>query len=170
MHMKITGYQLREAIKQQSLKRDTIAASFTGTLKKFPEETKDAPKDVMQEFLLAELAVTQLQMAQMRYNLVVQVEVLGESMTLGEAIKRVGGSARAEKMWRTAANPKRDHYYGGDEERDPTKVRPVAALTAKELLRLAQGAAKQAGAFRAAIATGNAVVIDIEGLTSALFE
>jgi hypothetical protein len=169
--MKVTGYQLREAIKQQTLKRDSLASSFNGTLKVFPEDKKESPNDVMNDFLAAELAVTKLQLAQMRYNLAVQVNVLGERITLAEAIKRVGGPARAEKMWRSVNSPKRDSYYNrDDDEIDPNKIRAVSVITAKESLKLAQGAAKHAGAFRAAIATGNAVEVEIEDLSSELFE
>lgn len=169
--MKITGYLLREAIKQQGLKRDSLASSFNGTLKKFPEEKKELPNDVMNDFLTAELAVTKLQVAQMRYNLAVQVTVLGERMTLAEAIKRVGGPARAEKMWRSVNSPKRESYsYRDDDEMDPNKIRAIPVITVKESLKLAQGAAKHAGAFRAAIATGNAVEVEIEDLSSELFE
>lgn len=169
--MKVTGYQLREAIKQHTLKRDSLASSFNGTLKKFPEEKKELPNDVMNDFLTAELAVTKLQVAQMRYNLAVQVTVLGERMTLAEAIKRVGGPARAEKMWRSVNSPKRESYsYRDDDEMDPNKIRAIPVITVKESLKLAQGAAKHAGAFRAAIATGNAVEVEIEDLSSELFE
>lgn len=171
MQMKVTGYQLREAIKQQTLRRDTTAQAFNGSLKKFPEEKKDAPSDVMNEFLQAESAVAKLQIAQMRYNLAVQVTVLGETMPLGEAIKRIGGPARAEKMWRSATGPKGDRYFSReDDEFDPAKVRAVATLSVKEALKLAQGAAKLAGALRAAVAMGNAEAVEINDLTPALFE
>lgn len=167
--MKITGYQLREALKQQTLKRDAISPTFNGTLKRYPGEEKETPGEVMQEFLVTELAVTKLQVAQMRYNLAVNVSVLGEPMTLAEAIKRVGGPARAEKMWRSATSKKESSYFNED-ERDPNKERSVSVLSPKETISLAQGAAKQAGAFRAAIALGNAEVVEIEDLSPALFE
>lgn len=170
--MKVTGYQLREAIKQHTLKRDSLASSFNGTLKVFPgiDFVKDAPAVVMDEFLAAELAVTKLQVAQMQYNLAVRVTVLGERMTLAEAIKRVGGPARAEKMWRSVAAPKRESYYRDDDELDKTKVRAIPTISAKDSIKLAQAAAKQAGAFRAAIAIGNAEEILLDDLSSELFE
>ncbi len=170
--MKITGYQLREAIKQQVLRRDTAAQVFPSSLRTFPDEEKDTPASVMNEFLLAEQAVAQLQVAQMRYNLEVQVTVVGERMTLAEAIKRVGAPARAEKMWRTATGPRMDRYRSLDDnvEMDPLKVRAKPTMTSKEALSRAQGAAKLAGAYRAAISLGNALEIEISGLDSALFE
>lgn len=170
--MKTTGYALREAIKQHELRRDTAARAFSGSLKAFPEEKKETPVQVVQEFLVAEKAIAKLQVAQTRYNLGVSVDVLGEKMCLEEAIKRIGGPARAEKMWRTAAGPKPDRYGSSHEadERDPTRVFSVVTITPREAVKLASGAAKLAGAIRAAIATGNAREVEIEDLDAALFE
>jgi hypothetical protein len=170
--MKITGYQLREAIKQQELRRDTAARAFNGTLKAFPEEKKEKPQDVVGQFLQAEQAIARLQVAQMRYNLGVQIEVHSLKMTLAEAIKLIGGDARAEKMWRSAAGPAPDRYgYGqNDDVRDPNQVRAVATITASEATKLASGAAKRAGGLRAAIAVGNAREFELEGLEPTLFE
>ncbi len=169
--MKTTGYALREAIKQFELRRDTAARAFNGTLKAFPDDKKDKPTEVVAQFLTAEKAISRLQVAQMRYNLVVTVEVQGEKMTLAEAIKRIGGDARAEKMWRSAAGPAPERYgYNNDDVRDPNQVRATATITAGEATKLASGAAKRAGAFRAAIAVGNAREIELEDLDPALFE
>lgn len=170
--MKITGYALRETIKQHELRRDTAAQSFDGSLKAFPKEDKPSPQSVVEQFLVAERAIAQLQVAQMRYNLAVTVQVAGESMTLAEAIKRVGGEGRSEKMWRSAAGPKKDRYgsYRDEDEIDPTKVRAVPTVTTAEAVKLATQAGKRAGAMRAAIATANATSIEIEGLFPALFE
>jgi hypothetical protein len=169
--MKTTGYALREALKQHELRRDTAARSFNGTLKKFPDETKEDPRKVVEQYLAAEKAVASLQTAQMRYNLGVTVEVAGEKMTLADAIKRVGGHARAEKMWRSASGPKEERYNSYDNDtRDPNQIRAVATLTANEATKLASAAAKKAGAFRQAIALGNAREFELENLDASLFE
>ena len=170
--MKVTGYMLREAIKQHELRRDTASQSFNGSLKKFPDEEKPTPQAVVEQFLAAEAAIARLQVSQMRYNLEVKVNVAGEVMTLGEAIKRVGGLGRAEKMWRLAAGPKKDRY-GSDYEQDeidPAKVRSQATLTVNEAVKLAARAGKQAGAMRAAIATANATEIEVSDLSPVHFE
>lgn len=170
--MKTTGYALREAIKQHELKRDTASRTFNASLKKFPDETKDKPQDVVVQLLNAEKAIAKLQVAQMRYNLAVTVDVQGEGMTLAEAIKRVGGDARAEKLWRSASGPAADPYgYNrAPDTRDPNQVHAVATITSAEATKLASASAKRAGAFRAAIATGNAREVELEGLESSLFE
>jgi len=63
MKMKTTGWSLREAIKQQELRRDTAARAFNGTLKKFDDESKQTPQEVVVQFLAAEQAIAQLQVA-----------------------------------------------------------------------------------------------------------
>lgn len=170
--MKITGYAIREAIKQHDLRRDTALRAFDGSLRKFPDEEKDTPQKVMEHFLASEHAIAKLQTLQTQYNLKVTVEVLTEKLSLEEAIKRIGGDARAEKMWRSATGPKTDRYagYSNNDERDPTKVFAKTTVTPSEATKLASAAAKRAGAFRAAIATGNAREIEFENLDAALFE
>jgi len=179
MNMKVTGYMLREAIKQHELRRDTAASAFDGSLKKFPNEDKEAPGALVDKFLVAEKAIAKLQTAQMRYNLAVVVQVTGlgpydgdrTDLTLAEAIKTVGGCGRAEKMWRSAANPnKKDRYGYNDDELDPTRVRAVATIKPSEAMAQATVAGKRAGNLRAAIATANAKEVEIEDLSPALFE
>jgi hypothetical protein len=170
--MKVTGYAFREAIRQHELRAKAAADTFDGTLKKFPDEKKPSPQAVIEQFATSERAVARLQSAQAQYNLKVSVDVLGEHMTLSEAVKLVGGVGRIEKMWRNAAGGKKDRYgYGNaQDERDPSKVFAVETVSTDEAVKLASVAAKRAGAFRSAIATANAREVEIENLDPALFE
>ena len=165
--MKTNGYKLRDALKYQVMRRDAATQEFNSSLKIFPGEQKDTPQQIVQELLLSEKAISELQVAQIRYNLAVIVNVLGESMTLADAIKRVGGIARAEKLWRTVTPEKRGLW---DDEIDPSKTRSEPTISPKEALKLAQGAAKHSGAFRAAIAAGNGQELEITDLDPGLFE
>jgi len=168
--MKTTGYALREAIKQQELLRETAARSFNTTLKVFPGEDKDSPTAVMDAMLRAETAIARLQTAQMRYNLMVTVQVDGSKSPLAVAVKLVGGVARAEKMWRSAAAPKEDRYgYRNDDERDPNQVRASATISTQETLKHATVMAKRSAALRQAIAVANATEVEIEDLEPSLF-
>ena len=170
--MKTSGYALREAIGLHVLRRDTSSRAFKGSLKAFPDEKKEKPQDVVEQFLKAERAIAKLQTAQGKYNLLMTVEVSGELMTLSEAIKTIGGVARAEKMWRSAAGPKEDRYSYGDNDtvRDPNQVRAVPTVSISEMVKLATQVGKRSGALRAAIATTNAKEVEIEGLDASLFE
>lgn len=172
MNTKTDGYKLREAIKQWSLRKESAEKQFKGTLAKFEGEEKEAPTTVVEAFLTAETAIAQLQVAQMRYNLAIEVTVSGEKMTLGEAIKRVGAAGRIEKMWKTAIPTTGNNRYSVDDglTRDPNQVRASYVLGVKDLTKLAEKAGKVAGAFRAAIATGNATEVEIKDLDPKLFE
>lgn len=168
--MKTTGYGLREAIKFHKLRSDEAASSFDSTLKVFEGDTKEAPQAVVERYLAAEAAVSRLQTAQAEYNLIVKVTVDGVQITLSEAIKRIGGLGRAEKMWRSAASPKKDRYSTFEDTRDPTREHAKSTISATEAAALASKVAKTAGRFRAAIATANTVEVDIIDLDPALFE
>jgi hypothetical protein len=169
--MRVTGYALREAIKRHTLRRDTAASMFENTLKRFPDEHKPTPDEVMNTFVTADLAIAALQTAQMRYNIEQVVKIGGRSISLAEAIKRVGGVGRSEKMWRSAAAPsKRDAYGRDDDERDPSRVRSVVTLTPLEAADRALLAGKQAAELRQAIAVANAAALDIESLSAELME
>lgn len=169
--MQTTGYALREAIKRHTLRRDTAASMFGGTLKQFPDDRKPLPDEVMKTFVAADLAIAALQTMQMRYNLGQLVRVGGWTMSLAEAIKRVGGVGRSEKMWRAMAAPERDRYATRDEDdRDPTRVRSKIMMTPLEAADRALLAGKQAAELRQAIAVANATSIDVEGLSAELME
>lgn len=170
--MKTTGWALKEALKTHELRRDTAARSFAGTLKKFQDETKQAPQEVVLQFLAAEKAIATLQVAQARYNLAVKIDWESQRITLAEGVKLVGGLGRAEKMWRSATGAKPDRYstYRDEDVRDPSQLRAKETISPSEAAKLASFVAKQAGRLRAAIATGNGTEIDIENLDSSLFE
>jgi len=170
--MRVTGYAIREAIKQWELRRDTAARAFDGSLKVFDEErgTKESPDQIIQAFLKAELAISKLQVAQARYNLWVLVDTPERMMSLSQAIKMVGGVARAEKMWRSATGPKKERYGYSDDERDPNKIVAKPTITVAHAVAQATLLGKRAGSFRAAIAVANAKELEIEDLDETLFE
>ena len=171
--MKVTGYLIREAIKRHELRRDTSAKTFPETLHKFVGDDKHSPDDIISRYRASEDAVAALQVAQARYNLTVQVTVFDQKMSLLEAVKRIGGAGRLEKMWRDSVIPKSDRYSYRDEtmERDTTKVYAKPTMTQDEREDRANKAASRAGAFRAAIAAGNATEVDADsiGLDPKLF-
>lgn len=168
--MKTTGYGLREAIKFHKLRSEEAASSFDSTLKVFSGDTKEAPQAVVERYLAAETAVSRLQTAQAELNLLVKVTVDGDTITLSEAIKRIGGLGRAEKMWRSVASPKKDRYSTFEDTRDSTREHAKSTITTTEASALASKVAKTAGRFRAAISTANTVEVDIIDLDPALFE
>ncbi len=160
--MKITGFLLREAIRRHELRRDTAVNQFDDSLSKFPGEDKRSPDSITEEFVAAEAAVAKLQAAQSAYNLRVEVDVLGEKMTLCEAVKRLGGAGRIEKMWRTAAGGKKDRYnsYNPDNVRREGETRAERTVSVDAAMHRARKLAAVASALRAEIARGNLRDVD----------
>lgn len=168
--MKITGWQLREALKMWELRKGAAEKLFPESLHKFKGEEKDSPQSIIDQYLKAETAIARIQVAQMRFNLAVNVTVENTSMTLAEAIKRVGAAGRVEKMWGTIT-PKKDRYsLDFATTRDPSQERAEATVSIREGTKLAEQASKRASAFRAAINTANGKEADIADLDPGLFE
>ena len=172
--MKTTGYKLRHAIREAEHIKNIAAGQWDDSLHAFPgeDETKAAPQVLMAKYVECENRLAALQLAQTRYNLAVTVTVQGQPMTLCEAVKRVGGAGRAEKMWRAASSAeKKDRYgYNRDLTRNSTEIRAVRTISIEAALLEAKRAARYASALREAIEVGNSTEVEIENLDSSLFE
>jgi hypothetical protein len=168
--MDVDGNQLKEALKMASLELSIVKTQFEDTLFKFDDEEKESPGDVADRIDELESRIAKLQTAQSLYNLSIEVEVLGETMLLEEAIKRVGGAGRLSKTWRNAsAGRVRDRWStlqasvrkDGEETAKPT-------ITKLEALGKAKAAEKFASALRSAISTGNTVKVTIDWVDESL--
>lgn len=162
--MKVTGHILKDAIKRAVMMRDTTASLFDGSVHAFEGEDKETPIAVADRFARWDVEVAKLQTAQTQYNMTVMVEVDGNTMTLCEAVKRVGGAGRFEKMWRSVAGVKKDRYSYRDESltRDPNEIRAKRQISQADALKLANAAARHAATLRAAIAKGNLTEIEMD--------
>ncbi len=156
--MKVTGYQLREALKSWELRKDAAERVLGDSLKVFPGEEKPHPKDLIQQVEDAEIAIAKLQVAQMEFNLAVMIQFEDAPISLALAVKSLGGYTRIEKHWRTTAGEKATSTYGyrGEDERDPEKQYSKHQVSPMEAAEKSMACAKRAGALRAAIAVGNA--------------
>lgn len=163
--MKITGYRIRERLNALLIDHKIASDSFSGTLVYFDEDGQgETPDSVADRFAEAERQVAGLQALQARYNLSVAVEVQGQKMTLCEAIKRVGGAGRLEKMWRDGSSTLRGVDWRGTPTLKRSKDDVVAkrALTPEDCGKRAVKAARYAAALRAAVAQGNATELELE--------
>jgi hypothetical protein len=175
--MKVTGYEIREAIRRWEIRRDTAASQFDDSLWRFKDEDRPSSDDAMRAFAEAEAAIARLQAAQVRYNLSIELAALNESMSLAEAVKRLGGVARAEKMWRAAltrdtVSPRKRYFSldAGERTRRADEERAVRSLGTMEVMDRAARAAAFTGALRAGIAEANGRRLEIEGVEPALLE
>jgi len=168
--MKVSGYQIREQLHQFELKLKTLNNQFKDSLNKFEGETKPSPQSVDEQIVLAERAIGVLQEAQAKYNLQVTGDVGGQKMTLCMMVKCISGAGHREKMWREVAAPTKDRYSSRNEdERDPSKQYSKPQITPEVAAQIAGKAGKYAGQMRAAMATANSVIVDLE-LDPKLFE
>jgi len=168
-----TGYMLREALRRWGLLKDSHFSRFGVGLSYFPGDPQPDPTAIGEAFNHAEDVIAALQMAQARYNLLVKVDIQGRTLPLGEAVKRIGGAGRYEKMWRDATGAKKDRFgYRNDDTRKTDEIRAIRTVDVDTCLIHAKKAAKFAGDLRAAIATGNATKLSCEeiGLDPALLE
>lgn len=160
--MQVTGYILQTRIRTLKTEVESYATQFSNGTAKFADEEKLGVKEAYQQFDRAERELARYQTAQTIFNLRVKVNVLGESMTLCEAIKRVGGAGRAEAMWKELVAPKRDRYSRDESVvRDKDKEYATKTYSLTEAQAQARSAASYASALRAAIQAANAKEIEI---------
>jgi hypothetical protein len=171
--MKITGFQLTYRLRELQDTREIAQAQFNDALFQFETAAEGAPTPVELSRILQECErkIAILQVAQARYNLAVEVDVLGERISLHQAVKQVGGAGRLAKMWKdaakkTGANP----YSYGEMSRDKDHEYAKRTVSVQECLERSTHATRWASALRQAIQLGNGVEMEIEGLDAALFE
>lgn len=163
--MKLNGYQIREGIRRWQLKRDAASNQFDGSLKRFEDETtKPMPTNIMVDFNKADHTIALLQVAQDMYNLAINIEVRLPSGTPALMTLSEGGAGRAEKMWRSAANPSKDRYssYSVDDVRKADEIRSKPSMSVKDMLDEAEKHARYASALRSALALANAKEVEIQ--------
>ena len=172
--MNVTGYQLMRALKELAFDKETAEGVFDDSIWKFENETKPTPPEAMVAYHKAEAAFANVQAAQAIYNQKIDVDVKNQRMTLGLAIKLVGGAGRMEKKWRDISKPKKkdrfDFTDGLQRKRDEGTEYAVKQIKTEDAQVLAKGAAKYAAALREAIQIGNSSELHIDGLDPALFE
>lgn len=169
--MKVTGYQLKEAIKMNGLRLVAVQSQFDESLYIFEGEEKRLPKDIVTEVAQLEADIALLQTAQDHYNLNIDVIVGKEEMALSLAVKLVGGAGRRSKMWRSAAQGRMRDTYDRKNPVTRSKDEEVAGptVTKVEALEEAMAAEKFASQLRHAIAVGNTSTENIDWIDENLF-
>jgi len=162
--VKVTGYQLREAIRRTALDRDTSFASFKASQTAFPGEVKE-PTKAMEAYLEAEEKLARLQAAQDQYNLTVKAD---DGQTLAFIVNFIGGLGRSAKGWREMATPKVDRYsFHSEATRSTTDIVAAPTLDRDTVVRQAKLIDKTFSHYRALVGTLNNVQLEIEGLSPA---
>ena len=170
--MKVTGYQLQQAIKARQEDRDLLQGQFSGSLFKFEDEEKRSPVEIAQDLEKAEREIAQLQATQGVYNTKVTITVGGQDISLLQAIKQIGGANRVAGLWKAVAQQsagalshgRRNRYdpYGHGAVRDKEQEYAKSTVSAEEAIERSKATSKAARAMRAAISAGNAKSVDVE--------
>jgi len=171
--MKVNGYKIQHRLKELKDRRDIAASQFSNELWQFDtdKDTKIHPNEAMATFADCEYKIAQLQVLQARYNLAVEVTAGVLTMTLHEAVKRIGGAGRMEKMWRTAAASSGVGNYGYSRPMERSKEKEYAQrmISVEECMDSSNAASKFAASLRESIQLGNAKTIEMK-VDAALFD
>lgn len=165
--MLVTGYKIQQAIRRHTSSLEIANKQFVEGVTYFPSCEKPDILKLFESYAEHEAAIAELQVAQALYNLRVTVTATASDgtekrMSLHEAVKRVGGAGRGEKMWRTAAKGGGNDRYCNKDERSKENEYAVPAMNPTDCLQQANRAGRYAGSLREAIQLGNATEFDIE--------
>jgi hypothetical protein len=162
--MKVTGYKIQHKLKELEQLKEVAAQQFNDNIMQFESaEEKLDIREVFANYTGLEKRISRLQAAQCLYNLSVDVNVLGEKLTLLEAVKLIGGAGRSEKMWKDVVkgNKTRHHMYS-EQTRSKDQEYAKRSVSVSDAVGLAQQATKVAGALREAIQVGNATEVELD--------
>lgn len=162
--MKVTGYKLQHKIKELEQLKEVASQQFNDNIMQFESQAEKVElPDIFASYTSIEKKIARLQEAQARYNLAVQVNILGESMNILQAVKLVGGAGRSEKMWKDVVKGNRTrHQMYGEQTRSKDQEYAVRTISITDSVGFAQQATKIAGALRQAIQVGNATEIELD--------
>jgi len=168
--MEVTGHQLKQKLTQYQEIRDDLRALLGETVFAFEDEDKPPFQEVVASLEKSESELAALQTLQSEFNLKYLVTFNGQSITLQQAVRLVGGVDRIKQAYKTAAKSK-THTFG----RDPN-VRRVEEVYAKrtisvpECQEMARVYSKKATQLRHLIQKGNETKIAVPNNMKYLFE
>lgn len=160
---KVTGYQLRQQRQALDLDLKVLLDELAASLYVFKTDNKRPPLVIADEVRDKEDRICAVEALQAQYNLMVRVTVGGKTLTLCEAVKRVGPASRLEKLLRGMAAQKKDRYSSGPEmDRDNSREYAQRSITVEEAKKAASEAAWFASSLRAVVATANNTEVELD--------
>ena len=163
--MKVTGYQLREALRHWRSVLEGLAVDLKGSLYYFDLKEKINPLTVAEDYRAAEDAVSRIEEAQQKYNLRVTMTIADESQTLTYAIKALGMAGRYAAIWKAVASDKQSTRGWGDSNervRNKDDVHAKRSISKEAASKMRTAANKHASDIRQAIALANASTLEID--------
>lgn len=171
--MIVTGNKILDALDVLREQVKTLEAQFQPALYVFEgDPPKRNPRDLVRDLDAANVRIARLQELQAAYNLRVEVNVEGETMTLQRVLQLVAAANKVKGLWAKAAAPEPEVNFGfgaspRSRGKDNEYARPVVPLD--EAQELANAATRRALAFKQAIRSGNAREVEMDA-DAALFE
>lgn len=170
--MIVTGNRILDVLDFLKERVKTLDAQFNAALYRFKDdEGKRDPRDILREYQEIQSRIARLQEVQAAYNLRVEVEVLGERMTLQRVLHLVAAANRVKTLWAKAATPDNAniYHYGALRARDKDNEYAQRVISLENAQELADAASRRALAFKQAIRSGNAREIEMDA-PAELFE
>jgi hypothetical protein len=172
--MIITGNRILDALDVLKERLKTLDAQFKPSLFRFEDEQdKRDPREILQEFEQVNQKIARLQEAQAAYNLRVEVEVLGERMSLQRILQLIGAANKVKAHWLSAASPEDQNIYNfamnAQRSRDKEHEYAQRVVPLAEAQELADMASRRALAYKQAIRSGNAREVEMD-VPADLFE
>jgi hypothetical protein len=165
MPLKVTGYQIREALRRIESERKIAIEQSKDSLWHFKGEEGNTFEEVMNAYQQADYQISVLQVLQQYYNQTVLVDLRGSILPLALLVKMVGSWGRLEKMWREACSNKRGSYYEPEKQRDPTMIYASRTVPVKTAMLKANEASSLLTHIRQEIAKANATTLEITAVT-----
>lgn len=161
--MPVTGYGLKAQRQALELDLTTLFDELSNALYAFKTDVKRPMAAVSADIAAKQKELCKLETLQAQYNLAVKVDVEGETISLMEAVKRVGGAVKLEQAWRAVATPKKDSYAPEHQtERSFDREFAGRTVTTEDAKGHTVAAARYASAVKAAVALGNATEIELD--------
>lgn len=175
--MQVNGFQIREAIKQHTLKREMAIKLFNDAGFLFPGEVKVSPIDRAKEVQQADEAVAKLETFQQAFNAIQIVLFDGQNITLSQAVKMIAGIGRLENLWKQYASKgltgqdssRRSYGEASTTVRKTDEQHATRTIDLETCVELATAFARKQAALRAQIASANGRQIDVPQDLKGLF-
>jgi len=171
--MKVTGYQLRQAIDSKQIDLEAARERFNRNLFQFSGEGGEDPLAIGLEICDLELDIVQLQAAQAEYNVSADICLGADKMTIAEAVKRVGVYERMRGLWKSAMSTTQGSrsYFDYDRSvRSRENEYAEKAISDNDAKGMAKDFQRDLSEIRAAIAKANTVEREMDRLDPEWFE
>ena len=172
--MKITGIEIREAIKHWTSQKTLLAKVFVDSGFAFGGEDKPAPEEVARQLEQASRFVAELESLQQQYNAAQRFAFDGREITLSVGVKLVAAYAQLSNLWRDYAergmlNAESPYNPNLTLTRKDDEIHAVRRVSTAEASRISASYARKAGVLRGAVALANSASIEAPEVLGPMF-